>query len=186
MLQVLALDIGTDMLPALALGSEPPSRRVMNGQFRSSSIIDRSLLLRAFARARSRPRPSRPWSPSPWCCTSGGWSWGETPPAALLATASGTAFAAIALAQMANAFACRSEHATVWQVPPVSNHLVVWAVLAEGALLVAFVGLPELADLLGGSWPTRQGWAWAGLAAVALLVVDAVSKGVRQRGARPR
>ncbi len=184
-LQVLALDIGTDMLPALALGSEPPSRRVMSGRFRFRSIVDRSLLLRAFA-VLGPTEAVTSLVAFTVVLTSGGWSWGETPDAALLATASGTTFAAIALAQMANAFACRSEHATVWQVPPFSNHLLAWAVLTEGALLVAFVGLPDLADLLGGSWPTRQGWVWAGVAAVTLLVVDAVAKGIRHRAARPR
>src|SRR5512139_1395662 len=38
-LQVLALDIGTDMLPALALGAEPPNPRVMAGR-RTQSVVD--------------------------------------------------------------------------------------------------------------------------------------------------
>ena len=38
----------------------------------------------------------------------GGWALGETPSDVLLASASGAAFAAIAVGQMANAFACRS------------------------------------------------------------------------------
>ncbi len=46
-LQVLALDIGTDMLPALALGAEPPSRRIMSGRVRQRSLIHRRLLRRA-------------------------------------------------------------------------------------------------------------------------------------------
>ena len=46
-LQVLALDIGTDMLPALALGAEPPSRRIMSGRVRKRSLIDGRLLRRA-------------------------------------------------------------------------------------------------------------------------------------------
>jgi hypothetical protein len=35
----LALDIGTDMLPALALGAEPPSRRTMTGRIRQRSLM---------------------------------------------------------------------------------------------------------------------------------------------------
>jgi hypothetical protein len=46
-LQVLALDIGTDMLPALALGTEPPRSRIMQGR-RARSVVDRNLLLRSF------------------------------------------------------------------------------------------------------------------------------------------
>jgi hypothetical protein len=44
-LQVLALDI--DMLPALALGTEPPRSRIMQGR-RARSVVDRNLLLRSF------------------------------------------------------------------------------------------------------------------------------------------
>src|SRR5690242_3518159 len=47
-LQVLALDIGTDLLPALALGAEPPSRYVLRGKARTGQLIDRSVLVRAF------------------------------------------------------------------------------------------------------------------------------------------
>lgn len=45
-LQVLALDIGTDMLPALALGAEPPSDSVMTGKARTT-VLDARVLRRA-------------------------------------------------------------------------------------------------------------------------------------------
>ena len=47
-LQVLALDIGTDVLPALALGGEPPARHVLNGPPVRGHLIDRKLFARAF------------------------------------------------------------------------------------------------------------------------------------------
>ncbi len=49
-LQVLALDIGTDLLPALALGAEPPSAGIMQRPPRGPTehLLDRSVLLRAF------------------------------------------------------------------------------------------------------------------------------------------
>jgi magnesium-transporting ATPase (P-type) len=46
-LQVLALDIGTDMLPAIALGVEPPREGIMRGRS-TRKVVDRALLLRAF------------------------------------------------------------------------------------------------------------------------------------------
>jgi magnesium-transporting ATPase (P-type) len=46
-LQVLALDIGTDLLPALALGGEPSSRRSMEGPIQNTSLVDRRVLVRA-------------------------------------------------------------------------------------------------------------------------------------------
>jgi magnesium-transporting ATPase (P-type) len=106
----------------------------------------------------------------------GGWRFGDDVSGGLHQTASGTAFAAIALGQMANAFACRSTTRPVWRLGPWGNPLVVAAVAAEGVLLVAVVGLPWLADLLGGSWPTPVGWAGAAAAGVAVLVVHGAHK----------
>ena len=38
--QILALNIGTDMLPALALGAQPPSRTALQGPARTGDLLD--------------------------------------------------------------------------------------------------------------------------------------------------
>ncbi len=178
-LQVLALDIGTDMLPALALGAEPPSRHVMRGRLLAGELVDRTLLRRAFG-VLGPTEAGVSLAAFTLVLVTGGWTWGQTPGPVLLATASGTAFAAIALAQMGNAAACRSESVAAWRKPLLSNRLLLAAVCAELVLLVAFVGLPPLARLLGGAWPSPVGWACA-LAGVGVLVlVDAGHKTYRR------
>ena len=179
-LQILALDIGTDMLPALALGAEPPSRHVMEGRIRTRSLVDRPLLARAFG-ALGATEATAALVAFALTLTAGGWTFGEQPKAALLALASGTAFATIALAQIMNAFACRSTTVPFWRVPLRSNPLLLWAVAAEVVLLLCFVGVPGLASLLGGSLPTVTGWLYAVLGGLALLAVDTVVKLVRRR-----
>jgi len=47
-LQILALDIGTDLLPALALGAEPPDRAVLKGPAQPGRLLDGRVLGRAF------------------------------------------------------------------------------------------------------------------------------------------
>ena len=49
-LQILAIDLGTDMLPALALGAELPEARIMQQRPRPKNkpLLDRGLLLRAY------------------------------------------------------------------------------------------------------------------------------------------
>ena len=118
--------------------------------------------------------------------TMGGWSFGSVPDSALLATASGTAFAVIAVTQIANAFACRSQTHPTWRINPLRNRLILVAVAIELALLGLFVGVPGIAGLLGGSWPTASGWAIAGGAGVLLLVVDAAHKWMRGRSSTDR
>ena len=63
--------------------------------------------------------------------SSSGWHWGTVPTAGTLAMASGATFAAIALGQMANAFACRSDTVPVWRLAIRGNLFVVVAVAAE-------------------------------------------------------
>ncbi|MQW77860.1 HAD-IC family P-type ATPase [Nocardioides sp. dk4132] len=178
-LQVLALDIGTDMLPALALGAEPARRAVMAGPPRRR-IVDRAVVVRAFL-VLGATEAVLALGAFTAVLLAGGWRWGEDPSDALLATASGTAFAAIALGQIANAFACRSASRPVWQMRPTGNRLLLAAVAAEVVLLLVFLGVPWMRDLLGGGWPSGLGWALAALAVPAVLVADASSKALGRR-----
>jgi len=183
-LQVLALDIGTDMLPALALGGEPPREGIMRGSARRS-LIDRALLTRALGVLGATEAIM-----ALGACTVvllvGGWHWGTDPGERLLLAASGATFAAIAFSQMANAFACRSSVLPVWRMPVISNPLVLAAVAAELMLLLLFLGLPPLAHLLGGGWPSTLGWALAVTAGLGLMVVDSVAKHARLGTRRSR
>jgi magnesium-transporting ATPase (P-type) len=173
-LQVLALDIGTDMLPALALGREPPRRGLMEG-LRHRVLVDRALLTRAFG-VLGATEAALSMSAFAIVLVHGGWRWGSTPEPGLLAVASGTAFAAIALGQMANAFACRSTRRPVWRIPLRDNVWVLAAVAAELGLLLAFLGIPWLAELLGGAWPSTLGWLAALTCPAGVILVDTWAK----------
>ncbi|HET6967754.1 MAG TPA: cation-transporting P-type ATPase, partial [Ornithinibacter sp.] len=185
-LQVLALDIGTDLLPALALGAERPTPRAMVGRMRVRALADRGVLVRAFG-VLGPAEALVSLTAFVVVLSVGGWRWGVTPGAALLATASGTAFAAIVLGQLANAYACRSEARTVLRTGLRGNRLLLVAVGVELALLLVFVGVPPLAELLGGGRPTTLGWALALLAVPVVWSVDAVHKiGRARRRSDPR
>ena len=71
------------------------------------------------------------------------------PQASLLAAASGTAFSTIVLGQLANAFACRSEHRAVGSWSLRGNRLLLWAVASELVLLAVFLAVPPVAGVLG-------------------------------------
>lgn len=184
-LQVLALDIGTDMLPALALGAEPPSRRTMVGPVRSRRLVTSAVLGRAFGLLG-------PTEAVLSLCAfaavlyAGGWRWGTTPPPGLLAAASGGCFLAIALGQLANALACRSWTRPAWRNRLKGNRLLGWALLVDVALCIGFLVTPPLADVLGGEWPPVLGLAAAAVTALGVVLVDAVAKTVGRRRALRR
>jgi magnesium-transporting ATPase (P-type) len=180
-LQVLALDIGTDVLPALALGVERPGRHVLDGPARHRRLVDRGLLARAFG-VLGMTEAVVAMSAFVLVLRGHGWHLGTQPATAALAVASGTAFAVIVLMQMANSFACRSERSTIAEIGFATNRPLLLALAAELCLLMVFLGVPPVADLLGGGWPSYQGWLFAGGGAVVLLLVDSAAKLLRRRG----
>jgi magnesium-transporting ATPase (P-type) len=185
-LQVLALDIGTDLLPALALGAEPPGASSLSRGASRGQLVDRRVLARAFG-LLGPAEVLASMAAYVGALVAGGWRWGDTPSTGLQATASGTAFAAIVLGQLANAFACRSASRPPWRLDRPRNPLLLAAVGIELAMLAVFVGVPPVAQLLGGAWPTPFGWLLAGLAVPTVLIVDAVAKAVaRNRSAGHR
>ncbi|SDH59714.1 ATPase, P-type (transporting), HAD superfamily, subfamily IC [Lentzea fradiae] len=174
-LQVLALDIGTDLLPALALGAEPPNKRTMKGRLRTGTLINGALVRRAFG-VLGPAEAMMSMLAFLVVLFAGGWRFGETPDMALLATASGTAFAAIVLGQLANAYACRSATRSVRRVGLRGNKLLLWAVAFELAVLAIFLFVPPLPDLLGGHAPSALGWTLALATVPVVLGVDAAMK----------
>jgi magnesium-transporting ATPase (P-type) len=180
-LQILALDIGTDTLSATALGAERPEGRVMDRPPDRGRLLDREVARRAFGVL----------GPAEALFTmvaffvsflAAGWRPGEPFPGGhVLLQASGAAFATVVSAQTVNAWACRS--ATRWPgaLGWFSNRLLVWGASIELVLAGAFLFVPGLATLLGQAVPSAAGWAVVLAAAPALLAVDAAYKAVRRR-----
>jgi magnesium-transporting ATPase (P-type) len=111
----------------------------------------------------------------------GGWSYGATVSSGTLATASGAAFTAVVLGQMANAIACRSSTRPVWRLRWRGNPFLLWAILAELVILVAMLVVPAVADLLGQRPPSLLGLLLASCAVPAVLAADALHKALRAR-----
>ena len=153
MLQILALDIGTDLLPALALGAEPPEPGVMerSPRTRAARSLDRAVLARAFGFLGPVEAVASLAMLPVGAALFLGWRPGASLPAggAALAMLSTMVFAAIVLAQMANAFECRSTVASLRALGPATNRLLVSAVAVEFLALLGFVYLGPMQQLLG-------------------------------------
>lgn len=101
---------------------------------------------------------------------------GPFPEAGILAAASGAAFASVVLAQLANAFACRSETVPPWKLGWGTNPLLLRAIGVELALLAVFLLLEPVAGMLGQAPPPPSGLLAAVLAMPALLAADYLYK----------
>jgi magnesium-transporting ATPase (P-type) len=175
-LQILALDIGTDTLSATALGAEPPAANILDRQPVAGSLLDRQVAWRAFGvlgpveAVVSILAFIAGWAAS-------GWRPGDDPPtgAALLA-ASGAAFAAVVFGQKMNAFCCRSASEPVWRRRWTSNRLLVLAVAAELAFAAVVLGAEPIAHFFEQAAPPVAGWLVALAAAPAVALADAAVK----------
>jgi magnesium-transporting ATPase (P-type) len=189
-LQLLALDLGVSLLPALALGGEPPEAETMRRPPRARA--ERSLDGRVLGRAIGFLGPTAaalslaylPAGAALFC----GWHRGSPlpaggPPLALLST---LVFASIVLMQMVNAFECRSTPRSAFRLPFFSNHLLPGAVAVALFLLMAFVYLPPFQHLLGQTSLNARQWLLVGIAPVLFLVAEELRKAIGRLHTRRR
>jgi magnesium-transporting ATPase (P-type) len=178
-LQILALDIGTDTFSAVALGAEQPAPGTLRQRPVSGRLLDRTVAIRAFGLLGPLEGIAAVGAFALTLAVAGWTFAGPLPPAATLLSASGAAFATIALAQTANAFACRSSTRRPGQIGWLSNRLLVAAVSVELAITGACLLLPALASHLGHAVPGAAGWLVAVLSMPAVLTADAAWKAWR-------
>lgn len=179
-LQILALDIGTDTLSAVALGAEAPSEWVATRGPARGRLFDRTVTRRAFG-VLGPTEVAVELGAFVAVLVAGGWRFGAEPAAAVLQMASGAAFLAVVVGQSANAFACRSASRWPGALGWCSNPLLIGAVAVGLAFALASLAIPAFADWLDHAPPTALGVGVALLAFPAVLGVDALDKAVRAR-----
>jgi sodium/potassium-transporting ATPase subunit alpha len=144
-IQILAVDLGTDMLPAIALGAEKPSPDVMQvpPRRRDERLLSWSLLARAYLFLGPLAALGA------MACFflvlgNGGWQYGEMLAAddPLYLQATSACLMAIVLAQMVNVFVCRHPRLPAWHSSPLGNPWLLAGLASEMALLLAILYTP--------------------------------------------
>ncbi|MGV3760326.1 MAG: cation-translocating P-type ATPase [Actinomycetota bacterium] len=174
-MQILALDIGTDTLSATALGAERPAGDALRRPPVTGRLLNGTVLRRAFGVL----------GPTLAACGMAaffatyavlGWRPGDTFAAEDRAAASGATFLTVALGQDANAFACRSARRRPGQLGWLSNRLLVGALAIEVGVVLAVLLPPGVASVLEHQAPPVIGWVVALLSTGVVVVVDALDK----------
>lgn len=152
--QVLAVDLGTDMIPALGLGTERPQSDVMDlpPRSRHERLLSLPILLRTYL-FLGVIEAAVAMGGFFLFLYSQGWTWGthldwSSP---LYRQATTVTFAGIVLAQVANVFACRSDHLLVSQLGWRTNPLIVWGILTELIILSLIAYTPVGNEIFGTS-----------------------------------
>jgi magnesium-transporting ATPase (P-type) len=154
-LQILAIDLGTETLPALAVGREPGEPGIMRRppRRREQRILDQPMLIRAWGWL-GLLEAALVMAAFFWLLTRAGWSPGDP-------TGTGTklhhaylqattiTFAGITACQVGTAFATRTSRAALRTIGVSSNRLLLWGITFELTFAAAIIYLPPLQSVFG-------------------------------------
>ncbi len=180
-LQILALDLGTDTLSAAALGAEPPESDDLGPEPAGGRLLNGRVAWNAFGLLG--PTEAL-WSLGAFVVSmaAAGWRPGQDfPTGPVLAAASGATFITVVLAQAVNVYASRSPERPAWQIDPRTNPFLLVAVVVGLGFALTLLAVPTLADLLDQRWPSTAGWAMAVAVMPVMVGVDAAGKAFHQR-----
>ncbi|MBI2158152.1 MAG: cation-transporting P-type ATPase [Candidatus Rokubacteria bacterium] len=187
-MQILAVDLGTDLLPALALGAEPPEPDVMDRppRARDERLLGAARLARAYG-FLGVVEAALSLAAFFWTYRVAGWRPGRPMDAAgpLYRRATTMTLAGIVAAQVGNAFACRTDRESVFRVGLAANRLVLVGIAAEVAVLGALILLPPLAWVFGLAPLAFAEWWILLLFPPAVLLLEEARKGVARWATRP-
>jgi calcium-translocating P-type ATPase len=154
-MQILAIDLGTETLPALALGREPPEPGIMDRppRPRDRGILDRPMLTRAWLWL-GLLEAALVTAGFFWVLRRAGWGPGDATGAGsplhdAYLTATTMTFAGITFCQIGTAFASRTTHASLRAIGVFSNRLLLWGIAFELVFAAAVVYLPPLQHVFG-------------------------------------
>jgi potassium/sodium efflux P-type ATPase len=184
-MHVLSIDLGTDIVPALALGAELPEPGIMDRPPRNLNehVVTRSLLLRAYlwlGLAQSLAAMAAFYFMY-W--TNGYWGqWIDLPSSgALYMAATAMALAAVVTTQIGNLFAQRSERVSVSRFPLFNNRMLWVGIATELALVFMITYVPLFQDFVGtGPFPLMN-WLFLFAWTPVLLVIDEIRKWLIRR-----
>jgi magnesium-transporting ATPase (P-type) len=151
-MQILAIDLGTDTLPALALGMGPSEADVMERppRPRKERILNLQVILRGYI-FLGIIEAILVMSGYFWVLWNGGWQLGESLPFSdpLYLKATTMVFAGIVTAQIGNLIGCQTTRTSTLKVGVFKNKWIIRGILFEVIVVLCIVYIPYLQGIFG-------------------------------------
>ena len=185
-MQILAVDLGTDLMPALGLGMEPPEGGTMDRppRPRNKRLLDLPLLLRAYCFLGPIEAIAsmagfffiyyeNGWRPGMAMADSG----------PIYITATTMTLAGIVASQIGNVFACRTERESVFRTGLFANRLVLWGIATELVIIISLIYAPPLQRIFGLAPLTIKEWAFLLAFTPVILLMEEGRKWIKRKTA---
>ena len=154
-MQILAIDLGTETLPALALGKEPAEPGIMDRppRGRHGNVVDRALLWRAWGRL-GVVSAALVMGAFFFVLWRAGWHLGDPtgsghPLHYAYRQATTATWAGLVACQIGTAVASRTDRASTREVGWFSNRMLLWGIAFEVAFAAAVIWAPPFQDVFG-------------------------------------
>jgi len=186
-MQVLAIDLGTDMVPAIGLGSEPPEAGVMQLPPRSQKepLLNARLLSKAllwYGGIESVASMSAYFFLN-WLH---GWPGVPLAPEGSLVYIMATTmtFAGVVTTQVGAVMGCRTDRTSIFRIGFFTNRLVLWGIAVELTLLVTLIYVPFLQPVFNTATIGLGEWAYLFAWTPVIFLLDEVRKAILRRRER--
>ncbi|MCK9637998.1 MAG: cation-transporting P-type ATPase [Methylobacter tundripaludum] len=178
-IQILAVDLGTDMLPALGLGAAKPEPGSMRRppRPRKERLLDWRLLLRAYL-FLGLLEAVVSMAAYFFVLHSGDWRWGESlssqEPLYLQATTA--CLSAIIVTQVVNVFLCKTPGRSVFGARLFDNRTILWGIALE-IMLILIIDYTAWGNRVFGTLPIApEVWLFILPFALAMLLLEELRK----------
>lgn len=184
--QVLAIDLGIDVIPSLALSREPTETGIMKEPPRSvkERLFNKKVFLRSFYIGLIIAAGAMVGCLSVW--SAGGWHLGMSLRADDVVYVKGTTmtFAGIVVAQVGNVLACRTSRASILKTSLKSNKWIWLGIASQLTILSAIIYIPPLQALFGTTAIGLTEWAFLALLACVVVLAEEIRKWFARRLAK--
>lgn len=183
-MQILAIDLGSDLIPALALGVEKPEPGVMDRPPRSQKerLLNKHVIARAYGflgiiegaacmSAFFLVYLLNGWRPSQGVsamATSGN----------IYVMATTACFAGIVMTQIGNGFSCRSNRESIFKVGFLTNTFYLWGIVSEICVLLIIVYVPGIRRIFGTAPISGYVWLFMLLGPVVIFFAEELRKAI--------
>jgi sodium/potassium-transporting ATPase subunit alpha len=178
-IQILSIDLGTDIIPSIALGREPPDSDVMSQPPRGKeqALLNKRLVIHSYL-FLGLIEACFALSLFFWVLHTGGWVYGTELPdsSELYHSATGITLSAIILMQIGNLIGRRSQYGSGLNRGIFTNRLIFTAILLQVFFSWAMLYWEPLATVLGTGPVAWQVYAVAWLGIPLIFGADYIRK----------